>query len=306
MDSPPHAAHTRSIRSFAQRDDADRAKAALDDAGIACTLREYRVPDPLTQKPVVRAITLFVASDDATESARLMLKLPPSDAPVATNSGPKAEAPSRLRRGVVRGGKQKSPLFMVGFAIACAAGMIIFATSELLGPKKKRQPPHSTDNILVEEDLNGDGNADVTRTFTWDFLPLSHAEDRNYDGEFDVRWLYQRGKPSSRDVDLNYDGDWDEHTAYNPEGDLFYTDSRPGGKGAVLARRIYRQGITWKILVDSDADNHFDHLTEYNDLGDIVHEEDLPKDHPANDPPVWPIPPWPPRAEDDEGVAVKP
>ncbi len=282
------------------REDAERARAVLDDAGIACTIREYRVPGPLDGKLITRALNLFVADKDAAAAARLMLKLPPSEAPAGTV---KPEGPSRLRRGGSRSGQQKSSLFIILFAGVCAAGMIVYAAVGLFGPKKERVLKRTT-NLVIEEDLNNDGAADVVREFTPDKLPVHHTEDRNFDGQFDIRWLWQRGIPSSRDIDLNFDGKWDEHTVYGRDGNLHYTDSRPGGSGAVQVRRVFRQGIPWKVLEDVDADNHFDRLTEYDDLGDQVRKEDLPKGHAENNPPPWPSPPWPERNE--EGVLISP
>lgn len=302
MSSPPPAAgHTRSVRSFVLREDAERARAALEDAGIAATIREYRVPGPLDGKMVTRALNLFVSDADAAAAARLMLKLPPSEAPTAPVN---PAGPSRLRRGPRNHRQQKSALFMIAIAVICSAGMIIYATTGIFGPKKKRGPQPRTDNLVIEEDLNYDGLADVIREFTPDRLPLHHSEDRNFDSLWDVRWHWQRGFPSSRDVDLNFDGKFDEHTTYGRDGNLFYIDTRPGGTGAVLQRRVFRAGLTWKILEDRDADHHFDHLTEYNDLGDEVKQEDLPKGHAENNPPPWPPPAWPVRNEDD--VPVEP
>jgi hypothetical protein len=300
MSSTSDDVHSRSVRSFMHREDAERARAALEDAGIASTIREYRVPGPLDGKMQTRAVNLFVAHKDAAEAARLMLKLPPSEAPAGTV---KTEGPSRLRRGGARSGPQKSSFFIILFAGVCAAGMIVYAASGFFGPKKQRTSSRTT-NLLIEEDLNNDGMRDVVREFTPDKLPVHHTEDRNFDGEFDIRWLWQRGVPSSRDIDLNFDGKWGEHTVYGRDGNLHYTDTRPGGSGALLMRRIYRTGILWKVLEDIDADNHFDQLTEYDDIGDEVKKENLPKGHAENDPPSWPPPPWPPR--DQDGVLLDP
>jgi len=300
MPSTPAEAHTRSVRSFMHREDAERARTALEDAGIASTIREYRVPGPLDGKLVTRALNLFVADKDATDAARIMLKLPPSEAPAGVV---KPEGPSRLRRGGARTGPQKSSVFMILFAVVCAAGMIIYAATGLFSPKKQRTPVRK-DNLVLQEDLNNDGSPDVIREFTPDRLPVHHSEDRNFDGEFDIRWLWQRGVPSTRDLDLNFDGKWDEHTVYGRDGMLHYTDTRPGGSGAVLLRRVFRAGIVWKVLEDQDADNHFDVLTEYDDLGDEVKKENLPKGHAENNLPPWPSPPWPPR--DEDGVLIKP
>jgi hypothetical protein len=283
----PPAENSRSVRSFVHREDADRAVVALDDAGIKSTVREYRVPDPVTGKPVTRAITVFVAAADTAAAARLMMKLPPSDAPSAA---PRTDAPSRLRYRGRRGGPQKSSVFMIGFAVLCAAGMVLFATNGL--SRKKKGPPPNTGNILLAEDLNYDQIDDVEREFTWDHKPVHHTEDRNFDTMWDIRWIYQKGVTAYRDVDLNFDGTWDERTTYAPTGHPFYTDLRPGGSGPVLVRRIFREGNPWKELEDRDADNHFDHLKEFNQFSEVIREEELPNGHAENNPPQ-PPPPWP-------------
>ena len=302
MDAPESTAsatHTRAIRSFAHREDAEHARALLADSDIAGTIREFRVPDAVTGKPVSRGCSLCVDPADATEAARLMFKMPPSDAPAAATA--KADGPTRLRRHAGKAGPQKGSLFMIGFAILSAAGLVLFAANSLMKPKKSKGPPLSTANVLIEEDLNGDTLPDVIREFTYNWLPVYHAEDRNFDSLIDHRWIYQKGKPAYFDVDLNADGKFDERTTYDPKGQPFYTDTRPGAEGPVLVRKIMRGFILWKILEDRDADNHFDHLTEFNDIAAPIREEELPKDSAENNPPPWPPPPAPVSEEDTEG-----
>ena len=137
MDSPASAAsagHTRAIRSFAHREDAERASALLADSNIPGTIREFRVPDSVTGKLVSRGCSLCVDPAMATEAARLMLKMPPCDAPASATTKP--EGPTRLRRRTGKASPQRSSLFMIGFAIVCAAGMVLYAANSLLGPKK--------------------------------------------------------------------------------------------------------------------------------------------------------------------------
>jgi len=302
MDSPsapaPSAAHTRAIRSFAQREDAERALAALADSNIPGSIREFRVPDNVTGKLVTRGCSLCIDPADAVEATRLLLKMAPSEAPVAATAKP--EGPSRLRRRAGRPDRQRSSLFMIGFAILCAAGMIIFAMIWFSRPRKITPPPQSKENIVLEEDLNGDTLPDAWREFTWNWIPLHHTEDRNYDTVWDHRWTWQKGIPAYRDIDLNFDGKFDERTTYDPEGHPFYTDTRPGASGPVLVRKIYRDGIVWKILEDRDADTHFDHVAELDDTAAPVREETLPKGSPENNPPPWPPPPAPVRDENGE------
>ena len=162
--------------------------------------------------------------------------------------------------------------------------------------------------LALLEDLNGDTLPDVIREFTYTWLPVIHSEDRNFDTLIDHRWIYQKGKPAYFDVDLNADGKFDERTTYDPKGQPFYTDTRPGAEGPVLVRKILRDGIPWKILEDRDADNHFDYLTEFNNIAAPIREEELPGDSAENVPvPPWPPPPWPDSDDEDtEGnVEVK-
>ena len=301
MDSPDPSAsskHTRSLRSFALREDAERVRAALADHNIECTIREFLVPDTLTGKPVSRGCSLYVDPAQAKEATRLVMKLPPSETAAAVSAKP--AGPSRLRRRVGPPVKQKGSQLMVFFAIACAAGGIIFGATYLGRPKQANKPAVSTDDIVVEEDLNDDSIPDVRRVFNYKWEPLYHEEDRNFDNSMDVKWTWQRGKPAYRDVDLDFDGKFDEHTTYDPEGKPFYTDTRRGGSGPPLIRRVYRDGSLWKLLEDRDADAHFDHLTEFDYTGATIREEDLAKDSPEEKVPAWPPPPAPPRPGEDE------
>jgi hypothetical protein len=303
-DSPsPSNGHTRSIRSFALREDAERARAALADHNIESTIREFRVPDSVTGKLATRGCSLFIDPVHAQEATRLMLKMPPSEAPAAATARP--EGPSRLRRRQGPAGRQRGSMFMILFAVVCAAGGIIFAAVFLGRPKKPGKPAYAT-NILIEEDLNGDTVTDVWREFTFNWVPLRHEEDRNFDTLVDIKWIWQNGKAAYRDVDVDFDGKFDEHTTYDPAGQPFFTDVRPGGSGPPLVRKIQRDGILWKILEDRDADTHFDHLTELDDTLTPIREEELPKDSPENKIPSWPPPPAPPRPEDEEtGAKMK-
>lgn len=291
----PSPAHTRAIRSYAQREDAERARALLAENDIESSIREFRVPDPVTGKPVSRGCSLFIDPAQAATAARLLLKMPPSDAPAASTAQP--AGPTRLRRRSSAPVKQKGSGFIIAFAVICAAGMIIFAATGLFGPRRTGEP-QSRLNQLLEEDLNGDTLPDVVREFTWDWIPIYHEEDRNFDSMMDLRWTWQRGKPAYRELDLNFDGKYDERTTYDPEGQPFYTDTRPGAAGPVLVRKVLREGLLWKMIEDRDADSYFDHITEFNDYAEIVREEALPKDSAENNPPPWPPPPWPVRPDD--------
>jgi hypothetical protein len=302
MDSSPDSpasssSHNRSLRSFALREDAERVRAALADHNIDSTIREFLVPDSVTGKPVTRGCSLYIDPSQAKEANRLILKMPPSDSAAAVSAKP--AGPSRLRRRVGPPLKQKGSYFIIGFAVVCAAGGIIFAAT-FLGRPKQSTKPVDTEDIYIDEDLNGDSIPDVHRAFTYKWVPIYHEEDRNFDGLFDIKWTWQNGKPSHRDVDLDFDGKYDEHTTYDPEGQPFYTDTRRGGDGPPLIRKVYRDHAVWKVLEDRDADTHFDHLTEYDYTRTLVRETDLPKDSPEEKVPAWPPPPAPPRPEDED------
>ena len=50
----------------------------------------------------------------------------------------------------------------------------------------------------------------------------------------------------------------------------------------VILRRVYREGVLWKILEDRDADTHFDRIEEFSPEGVMVRDEALPKGSPEN------------------------
>jgi hypothetical protein len=45
----------------------------------------------------------------------------------------------------------------------------------------------------------------------------------------------------------------------------------------VILRRVYREGVLWKILEDRDADTHFDRIQEFTPEGVIFRDEALEK-----------------------------
>ncbi len=310
--APVKASHTRMLRAFALREDAERARAALADHNIESSLREFMVPDGVTGKLVSRECNLLVDPAQAGEATRVMLKLPPSEAPAAaslrrgTNSN--SSGGSRLRRRSGPRVKQRGSQFIIIVAVAAAAGSIIFATTYFNRVKPSPFPEDKT-LILVEEDLNGDTVPDVWREFTRKWVPVSHAEDRNFDSLPDVRWAYSEGIPSQRRVDLNFDGKFDEFTTFSKNGQPFFTDLRPGERGPILVRKIYRGGALWKILEDRDGDNTFDHVKEFDGIAALIRDEDLPKGSKAgieeNKYPSWPPPPPPKRPDDDDPPAEK-
>ena len=59
------------------------------------------------------------------------------------------------------------------------------------------------------EDRNGDGRADVWRTFDEHGQPLTVGIDTNFDGRVDVREYYSHGALIRRDLDRNFDNQID-------------------------------------------------------------------------------------------------
>ncbi len=313
MDAPalsPPDQHTRLIRSYALHEDAERARAELAENLIGSAICDIPTSPAKNGNGVYRGCTLSVAPGDAAAATRLLLRMPPSEAPNlqrATNSKPgergtsrPESSPSRLIRRSGPPEKQRGNFLMISFAVACAAGAVLLASYFMLKPKEKYQPPRLT-NFRVEEDLNGDTLPDVIREFSPRWEPLYHAEDRNFDDELDIQWTYQRGRPAYRDVDVNYDGKFDERTTFDREGQPYFSDLRPAGSGPVLRRLVYRHGLLWKVLEDRNADFKFDHMKEYDRFATVTKEEELPPDSAENGHPQWPPPEWP----DDEDQAPK-
>jgi hypothetical protein len=314
-DSPPDR-HTRLIRSYALREDADRACEVLADSGIGSTVRELRAPAGGGGKTVFRGCNLTVAPEDAPAATRLLLQMPPSEAPSTRRSSSpennsreieksgRSESPSRFRRRAGPSPKQRGSFLIIGFAVLCAAGAILFASLQFMGGKKEKPPGRKS--IRIEEDLNGDTLPDVVREFTPDWVPVFHAEDRNFDDEIDIQWFYRQGRPATREMDINYDGTFDEKMYFGTNGQPFYSDFRPAEKGPVLRRMVYRSGLLWKTLEDRDADSKFDHLRELDRYGATARDEALPPDSAENQIPSWPVPQWPDEEDQEPKLYLTP
>ncbi|MFN5961661.1 MAG: hypothetical protein ACK5CW_09285 [Verrucomicrobiota bacterium] len=301
-DSPSGpSSQPRIIRSFARRDDAERARDLLAEHEITASLQEFWMADPKTGVREMRGCALQVPPEMASDAARLLLRMPPSEAPgrPATQSADSAAAPrkssgSRLRRRTPEAQKKSGSIFMIGVAVLGAALFLLYAGNALLGPKQRRAPADDeAETYTIDEDLNGDSIADTFREYTALGRPVSWQEDRNFDGTIDIRWIWQRQKIAYRDRDLDGDGRWDERTTFDPEGLPFYTDLRPGGSGPIRTRRIFRDGILWRTLEDLNADTQFDTVTDTDEGGDILRREPLPPNAPENATPQYPLPPLP-------------
>jgi hypothetical protein len=78
---------TRMIRTYARRDDAERALSLLGDHGVEASIQEFWAPDAHTGERVLRGCALLVRPEDASAAARLIMKMPPSEAPGGQRGG---------------------------------------------------------------------------------------------------------------------------------------------------------------------------------------------------------------------------
>jgi hypothetical protein len=309
---PPAGGLTRMIRTYARRDDAERALSLLGDHGVEAAIQEFWAPDAHSGERVLRGCALLVRPEDASVAARLIMKMPPSEAPggqrgggmpVRTPGARGSGSGGRLMRRVAQPEKQRGSILMIGIAIIGAASFLLYAGNQLLG-KKQRAPvvEEGPETYSIDEDLNGDSVADAVREYTPGGRLVSWQEDRNFDGTMDVRWIWQGDRLAYRDRDIDGNGKWDERTTFDPEGYPFYTDLRPDGTGAVRLRKVFRDGVLWRTLEDRDGDTRFDAVLETDEGGDILRREALGPDAPEHAVPKYPLPPLPPR--DFEGMSA--
>jgi hypothetical protein len=284
MDAPSPALSRRTLRTYARREDAEQARSALADHGIEARVDEHFLKKPDGQR-VSGGCSLTVAGPSATEAARVLLKMPPSE----TAGGPPApvEPPARnpMRRRVGPRQRQKSSLPIILIAVLCSSLGLYWLVRQAMRGKFSPGGPVAEEfpeNVLIKEDVNWDGDADSVREYTPAGQLLSILEDRDYDGKMDLRWIWQRGQLIYRDRDIDRDGTMDERTTFDGFNEPFYVDLRQQGKGPVIRRRVYREGVLWKILEDLDADTHFDRIQEFSPEGVIFRDETLPKGSPEN------------------------
>ncbi len=307
-DSPPAenkpAATGRRVvaRTFAQREDADRAAVILMDSGIAAEVRLHFYSNPVSKVRETRGCSLLVDPGASREAARLLLRMPPSEAAVTTGRVMPREHSAkgtRLLRRINKPGPQRSAVGIIILALVCAGGAIVFGFSALssLRAKRNKIQPGEPYSLTATEDLNRDSVADLERTFSSNGELEEIRQDRDCDGTWDARWNWQQGKLSTRDLDIDDDGKWDERTKYDPHGAPFVSDERPGAAGSIRVRRIYRDGILWRTLTNADGDLNFDHITDQDETGDVLRNEDLPPGAPENAYPSYPLEPLPPRPE---------
>lgn len=278
----------RTLRTYARREDAEQARGALEDQGIVARVDEHFFRKS-TGERVSGGCSLSVPVGDAAEAARVLLKMPPSE----TAGRPAVPEPvvetvasrNLMRRRTGQRARQKSSLPIIFIAILCSAMGIYWVVRQAVRGKLVPQvvaEEENPDNIFVREDLNWDGEDDSIREYTPGGNMLSMLEDRDFDGLMDVRWIWQRGQLMYRDRDLDRDGTMDERTVFDAYNEPFYVDLRRQGRGPVILRRVYREGVLWKILEDLDADTYFDRIQEFSPDGVIFRDEALPKDSAEN------------------------
>ncbi len=283
MDAPPPAPVRRPLRTYAKREDAEQAQSVLSDHGIAALVEEHFCKQT-DGKKVSGGCTLSVESRQGADAARVLLKMPPSETAGKPSQPQEPPARNPLRRRVGLRRQQRSSLPMIVIAVACSAiGLYWIIRQAIL--EKRALPPspeENSENVYVSEDVNWDGETDSIREYSPGGQMLSILEDRDFDGKMDLRWIWQRGHLIYRDRDTDHDGAMDERTTFDTNNDPFYVDVRDKGKGPVVQRRVYREGVLWKILDDKDADTHFERIQEFTPDGVIFRDEALPENSPEN------------------------
>lgn len=284
MDVPTPPLSRRTLRTYAKREDADQAKSVLVDQGIAAEVEEHFITPPGGQR-ISKGCTLTVPGHLGPDAARVLLKMPPSETagkpePVKE---PLARSPMRRRIGPPRRQKSSIPIILMA-VLSSSLGLYWLVRQALRGkmPTAAANLEEFPENVLIREDINWDGDPDVVREYTPNGQLLSMLEDRDFDGKMDLRWIWQRNELVYRDRDIDRDGTMDERTVFDAYNEPFYVDLREQGKGPVIRRRIYREGVLWKILDDADADTHFDRIQEFSPDGVIFRDEALPKGSPEN------------------------
>ncbi len=285
--APAPAPARRTLRTYARREDAEQARSTLEDRNIKAVVEEYFIKQGKTGERVSGGCSLTVAAADAAAGARLLLQMPPSE--TAGKTGVPAPSPERspLRRKYGPRTRQRSMLPMILIAVGCSALGIYWVVRNALREKSvvPLTAEENPENIFVREDLNWDGKDDSIREYTPGGAMLNMQEDRDFDGKMDVRWIWQRGQMIYRDRDVDLDGLMDERTTFDAYNEPFYVDLRNQGKGPVIRRRVFREGVLWKILEDQDADTHFDRIQEFSPEGSLLRDEALPKGSAENEVP---------------------
>jgi hypothetical protein len=301
---PKIVAARRVVRSFTTKEDAEHARRLLGEGEIEGEVHEYFMTNPTTGKRVARGCSLSVLQAQANEASRLLLKMAPSESP----GGGARTGPSRLRRRPAPMPKQGGAGFMIAFAIFCVGGAALFAMSQLFGTKKRRAPVSDPNapTLIYEEDINHDNVVDSVREFTMTNVPIAVSEDRDFDGIFEMRWIWQEGRLAYRDRDLDGNQKYDERTFYDAEGEPFYTNLQPNGKGFPQERRIFRERWVWKILLNENGGSGFTRVRELDAEGDVIRDEALPPNSLENAVPTFPLPALPEKKQEESPVKQVP
>ena len=284
MEQPPPSGLARCpLRTYAKREDAEQARSALEDHELKAVVEEHFYKHPRTGQRVSGGCSLMVAVADAPEAARVLLKLPPSETAGTVRAPVDPPARSPLRRKTGPRLRQKSSWPIILTAICCSGlGIYWVVRQAIRGTPAPPVQEDNPENIFVREDVNWDGVDDSIREYTPGGQLLNVQEDRDFDGKMDLRWIWQRAQLIYRDRDIDRDGVMDERTTFDAYNEPFYVDLRHQGRGPVILRRVYREGVLWKILEDRDADTHFDRIQEFTPEGVIFRDESLEKGSPEN------------------------
>lgn len=297
MQSP--AAPLRVVRSYARREDADHARTHLAEHGIEAQVDEQRHTDKESGLLLFRGTRLLVARDKAHAATRLLLRMPPTEAPDmherATKVSPLVHPGKRVVRRLPRP-TQSSAFFVIVLAIVCGGFATIYGFWKMFSPRKPvRLAVSDLPSYTVEEDVNYDGKIDRYLDYTPDHRLVKMAEDRDFDGNMDLINYWKEDLLLYRDRDIDANGIMDERTVFGPDEAPLYVDLRPNGKGLIKERRIYRTDRTVKkILLEKDGDTNFDILIECDEAGKPGPEKELAPDSPDQE-----VPKWEPGPEDE-------
>jgi hypothetical protein len=283
MDPAPTAPR-RTLRTYAHSEDAEQARSLLEDHKIRAEVIVHFFTPPGSGKRLPGGCSLMVGAEDAAAATRLLLKMAPSGTAGRTEAPRPPLARSPLRRQFGPRARQRSAVPMILMALICSGAGIYWVVKEALAgkPAVSEAGEQSQENILVREDVNWDGEDDSIREYSPGGQLLSILEDRDFDGKMDFRWTWQRGQLVYRDRDIDRDGIMDERTTFDAYNAPCYVDVRWKGRGPVVRRRLYREGVLWNILEDKAADTQFDWVEEFSPGGVLIREEALPPDSPEN------------------------
>jgi len=282
--NPAPISPRRTLRTYAHAGDAEQARSLLEDHKIRAEVIVHFFTPPGSGKRLPGGCSLTVEAEDATAATRLLLKMAPSGTAGRAEAPSPPMARSPLRRQFGPRVRQRSAVPMILMALICSGAGIYWVVKQALAgkPVAAAAEEQSQENILVREDVNWDGVDDCIREYSPAGQLLSMLEDRDFDGKMDFRWTWQRGQLVYRDRDIDHDGIMDERTTFDAYNAPFYVDVRWKGRGPVVRRRLYREGVLWKILEDKDADTQFDWIQEFSPEGVLIREEALPPDAPEN------------------------